>query len=81
MYCTAGQYGRSCKHRLNILSGKRNAIVSGNLEDVDTVKSWLPGSHLESALSNVEAAERRAAEAKRNLSAAKNRLAQIMEYG
>ena len=79
--CTAGQYGRSCKHRLNILSGKRNAIVSGNLEDVDTVKSWLPGSHLESALSNVEAAERRAAEAKRNLSAAKNRLAQIMEYG
>ena len=41
--CTAGQYGRCCKHRLNILADKRNAIVSDNLEDVDTVKSWLPG--------------------------------------
>ena len=79
--CTAGQYGRCCKHRLNILADKRNAIVSDNLEDVDTVKSWLPGSHLESALSNVKEAERIAAEARRNLSSAKTRLAQVMEYG
>ena len=79
--CTAGEYGRSCKHRLNIIAGKKNNIVSDNLEDVDIIQTWLPGSHLESALSNVEEAEKRAAEAKRTLSEAKTRLAQIMEYG
>ena len=79
--CTAGQYGRCCRHRLNILAGERDDIVSDNHEVVDTVQSWLLGTLLESTLSNVEEAERIAAEARRNLSSAKNRLAQVMEYG
>ena len=79
--CTAGEYGQSCKHRLNILDGRRNNIVSDNLEDVDIIQTWLPGSSLESALNRVKEAEKLADEAKKNLSAAKIKLSQVMEYG
>ena len=55
--------------------------MSENLEDVATVQSWLPGSHIESALNEVKEAEQFADAAKRNLSSAKTRHSQVMEYG
>ena len=79
--CRAGQHGQSCRHRLNILAGERVDIVSENLEDVATVQSWLPGSHIESALNEVKEAEQFADAAKRKLSSAKTRHSQVMEYG
>jgi len=51
-YCTcrAGLVGTYCKHRINILNGVKNGIVSDNDCDVQKVMSWLVGSDLEKAL-------------------------------
>ena len=77
--CTAGIYGRSCKHRLNIIDGKRANIVSDNANEVEIIQTWMPGSQIESALREIEFAEQRAALAKQEVSEAKTRLAQIMQ--
>ena len=72
--CPAGVNGRACKHRISILNGSGKGIVSENVEDVQKVKTWLPGSEVEEALSAVRKAELLAAAGKKDLSAAKKNL-------
>ncbi|HUX79030.1 MAG TPA: SWIM zinc finger family protein [Alphaproteobacteria bacterium] len=76
-YCTcpAGDNGQYCKHRINILCGIRQGIVSDNEANVQVVMSWLPGTDLEAALLSVLDAEKQCEKAKIELSAAKKRLA------
>jgi hypothetical protein len=76
-YCTcpAGENGQYCKHRFNILGGITEGVVSGNIQDVKVVESWLPGTDVETALNEVMDAEEQFERAKRELSAAKKRLA------
>jgi hypothetical protein len=76
-YCTcpAGDNGQYCKHRLNILGGITEGIVSGNETDVEIVASWLSGTDVETAMNAVMDAEEKYEAAKRELSAAKKRLA------
>jgi len=76
-YCTcpAGDNGQYCKHRFNILGGIADGIVSGNELEVNIVASWLSGTDVEVALNEVMDAEQRFERAKRELSAAKKRLA------
>jgi uncharacterized Zn finger protein len=76
-YCTcpAGDNGQYCKHRLNILGGITEGIVSGNEADVEIVASWLSGTDVEAALNAVMDAEEKYEAAKRELSSAKKRLA------
>jgi hypothetical protein len=76
-YCTcpAGENGQYCKHRINILCGITNRIVSPNEAKIQIVTSWLPGTDVEVALSAVIDAEKQYERAKLNLSAAKKRLA------
>ena len=76
-YCTcpAGENGQYCKHRLRILGGCDDKIVSDNKKDVVIVKAWLAGTDVEVALMAVLDAEKQCEKAKLELSAAKKRLA------
>ena len=76
-YCTclAGSNGQYCKHRINILCGSSQGIVSGNEADVQIVTSWLPGTDVETAMLTILDAEKQCEKAKKELSAAKKRLA------
>ena len=55
--CNAALNGMHCKHRLRILQGSREGIISKNLDKVEIVKSWYPGSSIETAVIDLEKAE------------------------
>ena len=76
-YCTcpAGESGMSCKHRIRILRGLVEGIVSKNTADVATVAGWLAGSDVETALQTIDELEKEAERIKKALSAAKKALA------
>ena len=68
----------SCKHRVRILRGLLEGIVSPNATDVTTVAAWLAGSDVETALHTIEELEKEAERIKKALSAAKKALAQCL---
>jgi hypothetical protein len=76
-YCTcpAGENGQYCKHRFRILDGCNEGIVSCNKDEVMIVKAWLRGTDVEAALMAVIDAQKQSEKIKRELSAAKKRLA------
>lgn len=76
--CPAGESGMSCKHRIRILRGIIEGIVSKNTADVSTVAGWLAGSDVETALDTVHQLEKEAERIKKALSAAKKALAQCL---
>ena len=75
-YCTcpAGENGMYCKHRIRILLGLVEGIVSKNTKDVQTVVGWVVGTDVEVALVTVVTLEKEADRIKSNLSAAKHAL-------
>jgi uncharacterized Zn finger protein len=79
-YCTcpAGESGMACKHRVRILRGLIEGIVSKNTADVTTVAGWLAGSDVETALRTIDELEKEADRIKKALSAAKKALAQCL---
>jgi len=79
-YCTcpAGESGMSCKHRIRILRGLLEGIVSKNTTDVSTVAGWLAGSDVEAALRTIDELEKETDRIKKALSAAKKALAQCL---
>lgn len=79
-YCTcpAGENGMFCKHRIRILHGLVEAIVSDNSAEVSTVASWLAGTDVETALNAVTRLEKEAERIKSELSAAKKALARCL---
>ncbi len=79
-YCTcpAGENGQYCKHRFSILSGSTSFIESDNSEQVEVVRSWLPGSDVEVALMELAEAEHEHDHAKKRLSLAKKSVAKAM---
>ena len=76
--CPAGTYGNFCKHRISILDGKFEAISSDNASQAAIVASWLPGTDVEAALSEMREAEKIADPEKKALNAAKRKLARAM---
>ena len=76
--CPAGENGQYCKHRFSILDGKTDAIVSANIEEVEKVRSWLPGTDLDQAINNMKKLEIEAAKINKELSAAKKAVARAM---
>ena len=56
--CPAGTYGNVCKHRVNILDGSAKGLSSNNSDDVATIVTWLVGSDVEVALTELRAAEK-----------------------
>ena len=76
--CPAGTYGNYCKHRISILAGNAEAISSNNADKAATVVSWLAGTDVEAALSEMREAEKIADPEKKAFSAAKRKLARAM---
>lgn len=76
--CPAGQFGNSCKHRTSILEGKGSVVFDNDPTDALTVRSWLKGTDIESALAAVREAEAAAEPSKERLVAAKKALAKAM---
>lgn len=76
--CPAGEMGQHCKHRISILNGDTNEVINSNPADVETIKSWLSGSPLETALHAVLAADKTLESAKKELQRAKKQLGKAM---
>lgn len=76
--CPAGENGQYCKHRFSILEGSSKNIVSGNLNDVEKVRSWLVGTDVETTLLVMRELEEQFNKIKVELSAAKKAVAKAM---
>ena len=72
--CPAGEFGNICKHRINVLDGKTDAVSGDNEDEVSKIREWLIGTDVESALIDLRAAE----QAGGDLVAAKRKLARAM---
>jgi len=79
-YCTcpAGENAQSCKHRINILTGKSSGVVSDNQDAVMIVSSWLAGTDVEAAMLKLSKLEKEEERIKKELSSAKKELARAM---
>lgn len=77
--CPAGVVGQYCKHRMRILEGSTEAIVSGNDTDVVKIASWLSGSDVELAMGQIRDAEERLEAAKKEISYLKKKLAKALQ--
>lgn len=79
-YCTcpAGENGMICKHRVRILRGSTEGVVSQNHADVQTVACWLAGTDVERALRTVDELEKEAEKIKKTISAAKKVLSRAL---
>jgi hypothetical protein len=76
--CAAGGYGQYCKHRLNILNGDINNIVSNNVNDTKTIQEWLIGTDLESFIFTLRNTELEAENIKKKLAKIKKVVAAAM---
>jgi len=55
--CRAGAMGQLCKHRLSILNGDRNSVVSDNTDQISEVVSWLGESNVAEIISELVSLE------------------------
>ena len=76
--CPAGENGQICKHRMRILEGNTEGLVSSNAEEVKVAESWLKGSNIETALADIRSAEVRFEAAKKELALLKKNLAKAL---
>jgi hypothetical protein len=76
--CPAGEVGQYCKHRINILNGVIDGIVSGNESEVQTVMQWLKGTDVEQIIKQVHEAEDKFEEAKKQLNGFKKKLSRTL---
>lgn len=74
--CPAGENGQACKHRIDILNGAIDGVVSNNQDDVSVVCSWIAGTDVGTCLIALENAEKELAKAQAKLKAAKKDLGQ-----
>lgn len=76
--CPAGENSLYCKHRINIMHGIADGVVSPNKNDVGLIKTWLSGTDVEAALREVMEKEELLDKAKQALSFAKKKLAKAI---
>jgi uncharacterized Zn finger protein len=76
--CQASAAGIQCKHRLRLMRGDPQRIVSNNQDQVPHVVAWLVDTHLGAAFADYEAAEVRLAAAKKATRQAKDALIAAM---
>jgi uncharacterized Zn finger protein len=73
-----GPAGQCCKHRINILRGNADGIVSANVQDVKTVQGWIVDSDIEAEVRKLTEGEAELEQAKKKVAAAKRALAKVM---
>lgn len=76
--CPAGGVGQCCKHRLRILEGNDEGIVSENARQVADVAAWLAGTDVANAIEQLRHAEERFNVAKTEVSSLKKKLARAL---
>jgi hypothetical protein len=76
--CKAGISGMLCKHRLSIFDGDKSTVVSGNTEQVAEVSSWLHGSKVADAISEVVSLEVQKKKIEANIKHAKKLIAEML---
>ena len=76
--CPAGEMGKHCKHRFNIIDGLTKGIVSDNLGDVQIIQDWVVGTDVEEALFYMRKLESEAERIKKELSDAKKIVVRAM---
>jgi uncharacterized Zn finger protein len=76
--CPAGESGKYCEHRINILRGSVDGIVSKNAADIATVASWLKGTDVDAALQTVTRLEADAERIDQALIVAKQTLSEYL---
>ena len=78
--CPAGEKNQSCKHRMAILRGETDAVVSANKDEASIVRSWLAGSDIELAIHDLAEAEHDFEEARKKRDRAKKALVKAMHH-
>lgn len=73
--CPAGANGQCCKHRLRLLSGNPEGVISDSHSLLNDLASWLVGTNVETALVELIRAEDAQNLAKQRLAKAKKLLA------
>ena len=75
-YCTCptAEIGIPCKHRIGILRGRVENVISPNAADVRTVAGWFAGSDIEAALDTIDRLEKESEAINKALTAAKRAL-------
>jgi uncharacterized Zn finger protein len=73
-----GPRGQCCRHRIGILRGNTEGIVSANIEDVRIVQDWIAGSDIEIEVRKLAEGESELEQAKKKVAAAKRALAEVM---
>jgi hypothetical protein len=73
--CMAGVMRQLCKHRIRIMQGDSQGVISGNLEEVRKMPSLLEGTIVPAAIREIDRLEEEVEEAKRALLRAKESLA------
>ncbi len=76
--CPAGMNGMYCKHRIDILAGSSDAIISDNLIEIATIKQWLIGTPIEDAIQSLMSTEKVYLSAKKALTKAKKDLSKAL---
>lgn len=76
--CRAGACGMHCKHRLSLLAGKTDGLVSENAGEVKRLISWLPGTDVEKALQELGLAEAELERARKAAAKAKKMVARAL---
>jgi hypothetical protein len=80
--CPAGQNSTYCHHRIELLKGDTQNMISKNIDDVSRLKAMLKGSDVEVAMKELLVVEKREAEEpKRKVRAAKKNFAHAMDDG
>ncbi len=79
-YCTcpASEFGMYCKHRIRILKGSTDNIISGNKNDVAVVVDWLKNTDLELILNEFGKLESEEMRIKKELQMVKKILARTL---
>ena len=76
--CPAGENRLQCKHRINLLLGVVDNVVSGNEDDITRMRELIAGTDVEECLNALIAAEQALVEAKSARKKAATTLAEAM---
>ena len=76
--CQAGKHRLICKHKINILRGSAENVLSNNADEIKTLQEWLKGTALEREIAEMDRLEIEYEKAKNAFSRSKKSVAKSM---